>query len=313
MAPSSKSKVSAHQPETLFDIELLKDEVRVIDWLQEIANEIKSLGFTVERNVKNVANGNLDIYIPEKKVAFEFNGLFWHSEQAGKGKWYHFAKFKSCKEQGIQLIQIWEDEWLRNPNQVKSMIAHKLGVSKQGKVYARSTEIVILPVEESFAFLNVNHIQGNVDGGIRLGLKEKGENGRLVAVMLLKREAGTEGKVLNLLRFATSATVVGGFTKLLKYAEQNYGAESVVTFSDNSVSDGGLYENNGFINVKIIDPDYKYVAKGERIHKFNYRLKRFRDDPELIWDETLSERQLALLNNLPRVWDTGKVKWEKQF
>ena len=59
--------------------------------------------------------------------------------------------------------------------------------------------------------------------------------------MVLKREPGTNGKTLNLLRFATSVPVVVGFTKLLNRVEKTYSPESVITFSDNCVSDGGLY------------------------------------------------------------------------
>lgn len=141
---------------------------------------------------------------------------------------------------------------------------------------------------------------------------EKGVPGTVLAVMVLKREPGTNGKTLNLLRFATSVNVVGGFTKLLKHVEKEYAPESIITFSDNCVSDGGLYLNNSFTVAAELAPDYKYVVKGERVHKFQYRLKRFREDPNLIFEEGLSERELAQLNNLPRIWDAGKIKWVKQ-
>ena len=77
-----------------------------------------------QTSVRNVIKGELDIYIPEKNIAVEFNDLYWHSEAAGKGKYHHFDKWKACKDKGIQLIQVWEDEYNRDPEQVKAMLAH---------------------------------------------------------------------------------------------------------------------------------------------------------------------------------------------
>ena len=278
---------------------------------KEIASFCSDSGLETQTSVRNVIKGELDIYIPEKNIAVEFNGLYWHSEAAGKGKYYHFDKWKACKDKGIQLIQVWEDEYNRNPEQVKAMLAHKLGVTNQRKVFARRTEVVQLTAGQSNSFLNENHIQGAVDGGIRVGLIGKGTTTPILAVMVLKREPGTNGKTLTLLRFATSQPVVGGFTKLLHHVEKIYKPEEIVTFSDNCVSDGGLYEKNGFTAVKELPPDYMYVVRGERVHKFSYRLKRFREDPNLLFEEGLSERELAALNGLARIWDAGKTKWKK--
>lgn len=41
------------------------------------------------------------------------------------------------------------------------------------------------------------------------------------------------------------------------------------------------------------------------------RLKKFRNDPSLIWEEGTTERELAKLNNLKRIWDCGKIKFVK--
>lgn len=56
-----------------------------------------------------------------------------------------------------------------------------------------------------------------------------------------------------------------------------------------------------------------YVVQNVMVHKFNYRLKRFKTDPNLLYKEGLSERELAILNKLHRVYDVGKLKWRKDF
>lgn len=57
--------------------------------------------------------------------------------------------------------------------------------------------------------------------------------------------------------------------------------------------------------------DYRYLVGGRRVHKFGYRLKRFKDDPHLIYKEGLTEAELAEINNLPRIWDAGKIRFVK--
>lgn len=278
-------------------------EVELAKWIESV------LKLNVVMNTRSVIKGELDIYIPEKNIAIEYNGLYWHSEDHGKDKNYHYNKWLACKEQGIQLIQIWEDDYTRNPELVKNMLAYKLGVSQQVKVYARNTTIETLTKQETDSFLNSNHIQGSVDGKIRVALFSDGSP---VAVMVLKTESGSDGKVLNLLRYATSVNVVGGFTRLISWVEKNVkGITEIVTFSDNTVSDGGLYESNGFHVARIIKPDYMYIVRGQREHKFNYRLKRFQTDTKLQWVEGMSETELARLNRMPRIWDAGKTKWVK--
>ena len=64
---------------------------------------------------------------------------------------------------------------------------------------------------------------------------------------------------------------------------------------------------------KELAPDYMYIVNGERKHKFGYRLKRFQSDPELKYVVGLTERELAALNGLERVWDAGKTRYRKTF
>lgn len=275
---------------------------------QEIADFLIGYGLNIKQSDRQVLRGSeIDIYIPDKKIGIEYNGVHWHSEKNGKDRKYHHDKWLAAKNAGVQLIQIWEDEWNKNPEQINAMLAHKLGVTQQKKVFARKTVVVKLGKTEIEAFLNKNHIQGYASGSAYFGLRTKDAD-ELVSAIILKKESGNR---LNIIRYATSANVVGGFTKLLKYAEQTLLPASFVTFSDHCISDGGLYEKNGFIADKELTPDYRYVVRAERKHKFGYRLKRFKNDPELLWEEGLTERELAALNDIPRIWDAGKTRWVK--
>lgn len=276
---------------------------------QEIADFLKAQGLDVKQTDRLTIKGmEMDIYIPEKKFSIEYNGLYWHSDLKISDNNYHYNKWIATKKAGIQLVQIWEDEWNRNPEQIKAMLLHKLGISAQDKVFARKTFVTEISKSEIESFLSLHHVQGFASASVYLGLKAK-ESGELVSVIALKKE---NGNVFNIIRYATSKNVVGGFTKLIKYAEKKYVPSRFITFSDHCVSDGKLYSNNGFSKEKELKPDYRYVVKFERKHKFGYRLKKFREDPNLLWQEGLTESELAKLNGIPRIWDAGKTKWVKE-
>lgn len=276
---------------------------------QHLASMLRAHGLEVEQSNRKILKGSeLDIYIPEKKVAIEYNGVYWHTENWGKDKDYHRDKWLRCQESGIQLIQIWEDDWNRNPEQMESMILHKLGISTQKRVFARKTHIAKVFKSDVEEFLETNHVQGYARGTHYIGLVDNSTKELVAALVLLKEKDET----LNIVRYATNANVVGGFTKLLAYAEKEYSPKRFITFSDHCVSDGSLYRNNGFVVDKELEPDYRYVVNGVREHKFGYRLKRFRNDPNLQWKEGLTERELAALNGLYRSWDAGKTRWMKK-
>lgn len=282
---------------------------------QELTDYISSLGFSPQRD-RSILNGKeLDIYISEKSLAVEYNGLYWHSEARGKDRLYHYEKWKQCKDLGIQLITVWEDDYRERPDLVRRMLAHKLGRSGEKRIPARKTEVAEVSKDEARLLYDEHHIQGHKDG-THIGLRDK-DTHALVAVSTWREDRGRRTVYLD--RFATSCLVPGGFSKLLKSAVKKFSEEAglfpirkfdqIVTFSDNTVSNGKLYEKNGFVLDKILNPDYTYLVGNERRHKFGYRLKRFREDPTLEYREGMTEKQLAELNGLPRIWDCGKVRY----
>ncbi|MCK9416932.1 hypothetical protein M0Q97_09770 [Candidatus Dojkabacteria bacterium] len=81
-------------------------------------------------SVRNILNGKeLDIYLPDLKLAFEFNGIYWHSNKF-KDDNYHLDKYNMCKERNINLIYIWEDEWNFNNKYIKNKILNNLKINE---------------------------------------------------------------------------------------------------------------------------------------------------------------------------------------
>lgn len=92
-------------------------ELKICDWLDEHRVDHETNNRTL------IAPRELDIYIPSRELAIECNGVYWHSVNE-KPKKYHMNKYNACKEIGVKLISIWEDEDI---NTMMNLIAYHLG------------------------------------------------------------------------------------------------------------------------------------------------------------------------------------------
>lgn len=245
----------------------------------------------------------LDVVIPEHSLAIEYCGLYWHSEQMNRGKEYHRNKYEKCKHAGIRLITLYEDEWTTKQELIKTKLSHIMGISKQHKVYARTTTIIEVDIDTRRHFFNTNHIQGDGTGSLCYGLLHHGE---LIACMAFKRRSD---KIYELTRYATSCIVAGGFSKLLKHFTKVNKWDQIISFADLRWSDGTMYQANGWILDSVLPPDYYYSPDGNvRVHKFNYRRKYL---PKMLkeFDPNKSEWENCKANRVYRIWDCGKQRW----
>lgn len=261
-----------------------------------------------------IAPRELDIYIPELSIAIEYNGLYWHTEEKDKDKNYHYNKWKMCQDKGIQLITIWEDDWINKTKRkvIKSIIESELGVSTKAKVSAQDCELREIDVDAARDFCDTYHLQGFTSGTFYLGLFHKD---KLVALSVWRKY----GTTLYLDRYCTSIHIIvtNGLEEMLKLAQTKaqsvYNCTQIVTFSDNCTSTGVEYKDLGLVKDKNVQPDYFHLVKGARANKSNYRKKRFKNDPDLKFKEGLSESELAKLNKIHKIWDCGKVRWIKSL
>jgi len=98
-------------------------EIELYNFLKDNYNE------KIIRNKRKFLNNKfeLDFYLPNLKVAFEFNGLWWHSLK-NKDKNYHKNKSDLAFKNKINLIYIWEDDWIFNKEKVKLNILNILNI-----------------------------------------------------------------------------------------------------------------------------------------------------------------------------------------
>ena len=77
----------------------------------------KKYSYEFHFNRKDAINSELDVYIPELKLAFELNGIFHYEPIYGPDKLNQIQnndnrKFQACLEQGIELCVI-DTSWLK--------------------------------------------------------------------------------------------------------------------------------------------------------------------------------------------------------
>lgn len=275
--------------------------VEFVKTLTEVATEVSL----------NNSKLRWDIVLPDKKLAIEFHGLYWHSE-AFRDKEYHATKHKLGLDAGYRTLHIFEDEWVSKRNVIESLIRSSLNL-RGSKVFARNCKIVSVSGADATTFLNQYHVQGATSASKYVGLME---HESLVAILGYAFKESGRGKnrsntSVEITRYATSKGVVGGFSKLLrKLISLNPGVCRVHTFSDIRLFSGMLYEKTGFKCVAKLPPSYFYVRFGRRVNKCNLQKSAFKKNSKLLYDPTLTERELAELNNFHRVYDCGKLKWE---
>jgi hypothetical protein len=265
----------------------------------------------IETNVKKIIDlYELDIYIPDLKLAFEFNGLYWHSEKFIE-KNYHLNKTNLCEKQGIHLIHIYEDDWLYKQEIVKSRILNLLGKSK--RIYARKCLIREINYKECKDFLQANHIQGNCISKVNYGLFYENDIVAIITFGALRKVLGFEAvkDTWELLRYCNKInfTVVGGFNKLLQYFLKQYNPIRIITYADRSWTfnnDNTVYDKAGFQFEAITIPNYFYVVNKMKMNRFLFRKSELVKKGE---DGDKSERQIMLEKKIYRIYNSGNLKY----
>jgi len=271
-----------------------------------IASYVRSLGFEIETNTKKIlGNLELDIYIPERKIAIEYNGIYWHSSFKKKPK-YHVNKYLRCKEQGIHLIQIFENDWLTCPDIIKNRLCNILGKSK--RIGARNCKITNLDQKTYKHFLERHHLAGYSHSTIKYGLVS---NNELVAVMGFSNSRYTsEG--YELVRYCSSHTVVGGAGKLLSHFKKNHDPTIIVSYADRCWSNGNLYKTLGFQEVTsdLSNVGYWYIKDNIRYHRSNFTKSRL-----VSMGHPADQSETEIMNALGylKIYDcgNGKFVWSK--
>lgn len=279
---------------------------------KELNEFINSLGFNTRKN-RTLLNGReIDIFLDELNLGIEYNGNFWHGEWfGGKNKNYHVSKLEECNKNNVNLITIFEDEYVLKKLIVLSKIKHILNKNNSDKIYAKNCQIRVIDKNIAKIFLDNNHIEGYTSSTVHFGAFYEDI---LVGVMSVTK---SKKNVWEIVRFATlvDKICVGVCGKLFNFFKKNYKYESIISFVDRRFTkdiNNNLLTKLGFTLEKINEPRAKYYKSSfDKMKRFNE--SSFTKTKLINMDSSLSEEmtKTEMLKKLgfDRIWDCGTFKF----
>lgn len=288
----------------------------------EISDFLTQNGISHKMHDRSILNG-LEIDILCGNIGIEFNGCLQHTEWfGGKGRQYHLSKTVNALKRGVNLIHIFEDEYVYHKDIVRAKILQITGHNgATPSIYARKCEIRTISQAEAKDFLDKNHIQGHVSASVNLG---GFYDGNLVGVMSFKEERAASDR-WELTRFATDINYrcVGLGGKLLKRFISLYNPTFIKSFADRRwtiKTEDNLYTKIGFEFDGFVEPTYQYYNKNDnkplRFHKFGFRkahlISKYGETYGLT--KEMSETEMVKKLGYDRIWDCGLIRyvWNKK-
>ncbi len=276
---------------------------------REIAEFIGALGFRVSRNNRSLIKSRktesfyeIDVLIEEAKLGIEYHGLWCHGGDEKRKD--HIWKTQQMNEKGYDLIQIFEDEWRDKRDIIKGIISARLGVFAK-KFQARKLRLDIVDSKSAREFLNVNHIQGAING-THYGLFDGTE---LVSMITIgKSRFKNKESLWELLRYVTKigCSVTGGFDRLIK--ESLRSRENMITYCDLRLFSGKTYARKGTL-LRVNPQGYSWVdpTSLRRVNRVNLQKHKLASVLGDKYDSSRTEKQNLEDAGYTQIWDCGQA------
>jgi DNA-binding protein len=275
---------------------------KISSYEDELYEEFKE--YDIERN-KRFNNYEIDLFFPEYNLGIEFHGLYWHSSLF-KDKQYHKNKYLVCKNLNIDLIQIFENEWINKKEIVLSIIKNKLQLNKN-KIYARKTIVKEVSIDEAKKFCELNHIQGYSSSKYKIGLYY---NDELVSLITLRKNRfDKNNNSQEIVRFCTKINynIIGGFEKLLKYIKNNLEIKELISYVDVRYFSGISYQKYNYLY--HTDPNYFYFKNNKVLFsRMQFQKSKLKNKLKF-FDNNLSEWENMKRNKYLKIYDAGNLKY----
>lgn len=277
---------------------------------KELTQYCRNMGLEVRENYRFAGKKEVDIFLPAHGLAIEYDGLWWHAHEQ-RGRLNILRKQRLAESAGIRTIHVFEDEWVHRRHVIEKIIACAVG--RVDRIHARDCSIdLAVPDDEAIAFYDENHVQGRCTAGVHVGLRRRGD---LVFLLTLTPTLSARGRSptaqhWELRRMASTHLVVGGASRAFHAAVGAHpNVDEVVSYSDDRMFRGRVYEHMGFSRAGYVRPDYYYVRPGEqkRHRKGNFTRDRLARSGS--FDPNLTERENMQRAGWRRIYDCGKTRW----
>ena len=279
-------------------------EVQILNFIRSIYS-----GDVISGDWSVLGNRELDIYVPAKKLAIEFDGIYWHSGNENKKKM--LEKTIACEKKGISLMHIFDLEWNEKQDLIKAMIASRIIAIKS--IGARKCLIKEVSTSDYKDFITKNHFQGFAAASVKLGLFYKGQ---LVQIMSFAKTRFSKKYEYEMIRECSLSNlrVVGGKAKLLKYFKDNYNPSSIISYCDRRLFTGKSYTDLGFKEEKPSAQAYYYYnyKYGQILYnRMTFQKKKLKDLP--YYSESATEQEIMEANGFLRIYDCGQkvFTWQR--
>lgn len=224
--------------------------------------------YLAENNIEstlevNIGNKFFDLYISACKTVVEIDPSYTHNTE-GCNHFnhkvpldYHISKTQIAVQNGYRCIHVFDwDDW----DKVIQL------VTPTKRIYARECQLVKV-VDDKVAnkFIKENHLQGQARGALlTLGLAY---NDELVQCMSFGLSRYNKNYTYELLRLCSKqgVSVIGGASKMFKFATQQLELDSIISYCDASKFTGKVYEAMGMTRSKLTAPSIIWSKEEKHI------------------------------------------------
>jgi hypothetical protein len=239
----------------------------------EIFEFVKSLTPDAILSDRDALGGlELDVYVPSKQFAIEYDGLYWHSEACNDVD-RAAKKTKTAFDRGIRLFRVFEDEWRDKRSLIESMIKHRIGLVTNS-IGARKCGIRELSTKERRDFIERCHLDGDVKSKMAWGLFY---DGKLVSALSTRRAFHNLHKDrLEVARFCSepNLSIPGALARLSSYALRWAKAnayDGLMTYVDQRIGQAKGYQLAGFKLIRETKPRFWWTDYQYRYDRFSVR------------------------------------------
>jgi len=241
----------------------------------------------------------LDIYIPEKNIALEFNGLYWHSHNRLKSKEYHKNKSQICLSKNIKLINIWEDEWDYSREHVqhmlKTILISDFIPNQNHKNKLKNNQILKIKTHPEST---------TEDSGIERIAELITITDKIEKVEASFNFVFSETKlVINSAKYYTN-DAFAIFNFFISHITEKFNPSEIHYVLENGSVDKELLNNTGFIEHETLSVGYWLVKNKKRMMPDQVVLENDISNQE-------SVLPLQCKDDVDKIYDPGRIIWKK--
>lgn len=220
---------------------------------KEICDYISNLGFDIVEEARIFYDRlSLDILLEKEKIAFEYNGLYWHST-AVRGEDFHKNKYDMACKCGIDLYMIWEDDYLYRKDVVLKRIKDILGV-QEIEINLEDCMINIIRENEAKDFIENYGLFKGFAGKYYIGVYK---NRELIAVSAISDREDNDDAYIE--GYCEKYKIESGLSSIINYIEECMYASGIVAKVENATIDWNVIGMDGFVKIKEVKPEFTYL------------------------------------------------------